>query len=95
MAHPSAQPAQALTEALARLNKALETLENRVDATKDAMARAKNPAAEVQRMANDRARLAQQLDDSQARAEHLAKTNSEVSRRLVSAMETVRQVLDE
>ncbi|MEM1039577.1 MAG: DUF4164 domain-containing protein [Pseudomonadota bacterium] len=95
MAHPSAQPAQALTEALARLNKALETLENRVDATKDAMARAQNPAAEVQRMADDRARLAQQLDDSQARAEQLAKTNSEVSRRLVSAMETVRQVLDE
>ena len=50
--------------------------------------------AEVQRMGADRARLAQELDKSEARAEKLAEVNREVSRRLVTAMETIRAVLD-
>ena len=45
-------------------------------------------------MAEDRARLAQELDSSQERANRLAETNREVSRRLVNAMETVRNVMD-
>ena len=39
-------------------------------------------------------RLAQELDSSEARAERLEQTNKEVSRRLVTAMETIRAVLD-
>lgn len=50
--------------------------------------------AEVQRMNADRSRLAQELDGSEARAERLADANREVSRRLVTAMETIRAVLD-
>jgi hypothetical protein len=50
--------------------------------------------AEVQRMNADRARLAQELDKSEARAERLEDANKEVSRRLVAAMETIRAVLD-
>ena len=50
--------------------------------------------AEVQRMNADRSRLAQELDISEARAERLEEANKEVSRRLVTAMETIRAVLD-
>ena len=50
--------------------------------------------AEVQRMNADRARLAQELDNSEARGERLEEANREVSRRLVTAMETIRAVLD-
>ena len=50
--------------------------------------------AEVQRMNADRSRLAQELDNSEARAERLEEANKEVSRRLVTAMETIRAVLD-
>jgi len=42
----------------------------------------------------DRARLAHELDSSEARAERLEDANKEVSRRLVTAMETIRAVLD-
>ena len=49
---------------------------------------------EVQRMNADRSRLAQELDNSEARAERLEEANKEVSRRLVAAMETIRAVLD-
>jgi hypothetical protein len=48
----------------------------------------------VQRMNADRARLAQELDNSEARGERLEEANKEVSRRLVTAMETIRAVLD-
>jgi Domain of unknown function (DUF4164) len=47
----------------------------------------------VQRMNVDRARLAQELDSAEAKSERLADVNREVSRRLVSAMETIRSVL--
>ena len=42
----------------------------------------------------DRAKLATELDNSEARAERLEEANKEVSRRLVTAMETIRAVLD-
>ena len=61
----------------------------------EAELRAKGLAeAEVQRMNADRSRLAQELDNSEARAERLEEANKEVSRRLVTAMETIRAVLD-
>ncbi|MCO6185081.1 DUF4164 domain-containing protein [Rhizobium sp. L1K21] len=49
---------------------------------------------EVHRAHADRARLAQELDESQFRANRLEEVNREVSRRLVTAMETIRAVLD-
>jgi hypothetical protein len=45
-------------------------------------------------MSADRARLAEALDSASARAQRLESTNREVSRRLVTAMETIRAVLD-
>ncbi|KFB08695.1 MULTISPECIES: DUF4164 domain-containing protein [Nitratireductor] len=83
-----------LREALGRLGKAIETLEASVDARLEKEHDYAEAEAEVQRMGADRARLAQELDKSEARAERLADVNREVSRRLVTAMETIRAVLD-
>ena len=73
--------------ALQGLSKALSRLEKKERDFADA-------EEEVQRLNADRSRLAQELDHSEERAERLAEANKEVSRRLVTAMETIRAVLD-
>ena len=83
-----------LKEVIARLGKAIETLEDAVSARLEHDQDYVEAEAEVQRMNADRARLAQELDNSEARAERLENANKEVSRRLVTAMETIRAVLD-
>ncbi|MCO5070333.1 MAG: DUF4164 domain-containing protein [Rhizobiaceae bacterium] len=83
-----------LREAIARLSKAIEALEDSVAARLDQAQDYSEAEAEVQRMNADRSRLAQELDNSEARAERLEEANKEVSRRLVTAMETIRAVLD-
>ncbi|MGN6469623.1 MAG: DUF4164 domain-containing protein [Rhizobiaceae bacterium] len=83
-----------LREAIGRLGKAIETLEAAVAARLEEQVDATEIEAEVQRMNADRAKLAQELDNSEARAERLENANREVSRRLVTAMETIRAVLD-
>ncbi len=83
-----------LKEVIGRLVKAIETLENAVALRLDQEQDYAEAEAEVQRMNADRARLAQELDGSEARAERLEEANKEVSRRLVTAMETIRAVLD-
>lgn len=83
-----------LKEVVGRLGRAIEALENaaadRIEQDQDYA----EAEAEVQRMNADRSRLAQELDASEARAERLEEANKEVSRRLVTAMETIRAVLD-
>lgn len=83
-----------LREVIARLAKATEALETAVLSRLDREQEYAEAEAEVQRMNADRARLAQELDVSEARAERLENANREVSRRLVTAMETIRAVLD-
>lgn len=83
-----------LKEVIGRLGKAIEALENAVSARLEHEQDYAEAEAEVQRMNADRARLAQELDSSEARAERLEDANKEVSRRLVTAMETIRAVLD-
>ena len=83
-----------LKEIINRLGKAIDTLDNAVDSRAEAAGDFVEAEAEVQRMNADRARLAQELDKSEARAERLSEANKEVSRRLVAAMETIRAVLD-
>ena len=84
-----------LAAALARLNNALDLLDNAVDASIESDGSRRSSSEEVQRMSEDRAKLAQELDSSENRANRLEETNREVSRRLVAAMETVRGVLDQ
>jgi len=83
-----------LAKALAQLNSALDTLEKSVDLSIESSGQNRSADEEVQRMADDRARLARDLDGAEARANRLAEANKEVSNRLVGAMETVRSVLD-
>jgi len=83
-----------LKEVINRLGKAIGALENAVSARLEQDQDYGEAEAEVQRMNADRARLAQELDSSEARAERLEGANKEVSRRLVTAMETIRAVLD-
>lgn len=80
--------------ALAALRKAVGGLENAVDMRFEAERESSEVDAEVRRVHADRARLAQELDESQFRANSLEEVNREVSRRLVTAMETIRAVLD-
>ncbi len=83
-----------LKEALARLQRAADMLESATGARLEREQDFAETEAEVQRMNADRARLAQELDSSESRAERLEDANKEVSRRLVTAMETIRAVLD-
>ncbi|MEM1318575.1 MAG: DUF4164 domain-containing protein, partial [Pseudomonadota bacterium] len=83
-----------LAAALAGLTSALDRLDSAVNRHIDASAAGRSPDEHVQRMAEDRARLARELDEAVAKSQTLSSVNSEVSRRLVDVMETVRGVLD-
>ena len=71
----------------------MEALETNISARLEQEQDYSEAEAEVQRMNADRARLAQELDKSESRSERLEEANKEVSRRLVTAMETIRAVL--
>ena len=83
-----------LKEVIGRLGRAIEALEQAVAVRLENDQDYSEAEAEVQRMNSDRAKLATELDNSEARAERLEEANKEVSRRLVTAMETIRAVLD-
>lgn len=83
-----------MEKAADRLMRALERLEEAVEARLEHEAGLADAEAEVQRMGADRSRLAEALDGAEARAQRLEGANREVSRRLVDAMETIRAVLD-
>ena len=83
-----------LKEVIARLGRAMDALENSVGARLEHEQDYSEAEAEVQRMNADRSRRAQELDQAQDRANRMEEANREVSRRLVTAMETIRAVLD-
>lgn len=83
-----------LKEVLARLGRAMDALESAVSVRLEQEQDYSEAEAEVQRLNADRSRLAQELDSSEARSDRLEEANKEVSRRLVTAMETIRAVLD-
>lgn len=83
----------ALETAQSRLNRAIERLSQAVDGQIERESQVRDAEAEVQRMTADRGRLAGELDAALAHGERLEQANREVSKRLVAAMETVRDVL--
>lgn len=83
-----------LSNALHRIDTALATLDATVDRHLEHHLDNAAAAAEVQRLNADRARLARALDEAEARAARLDEVNRDVSRRLVAAMETIRDVLE-
>ena len=84
----------AMDAALGALRQAMAGLENAIDLRLEAQREGQEVEGEVRRVHADRARLAQELDESEFRANRLEEVNREVSRRLVTAMETIRAVLD-
>ncbi|MFB2553422.1 DUF4164 domain-containing protein [Ensifer soli] len=85
---------QKVAAAIEELRAAVRGLDGAIDAR---FARERDQGeieGEVRRVNTDRSRLAQELDQSQFRANRLEEVNREVSRRLVTAMETIRAVLD-
>ncbi|MEN0000123.1 MAG: DUF4164 domain-containing protein [Pseudomonadota bacterium] len=85
---------QKLSAVLARLDKAVGTLDDHADRLAELKSDNRDYEEEAQRLNSDRGRLADALDTAEARAERLEDVNKEVSRRLVTAMETIRAVLD-
>lgn len=87
--------AAALTidSALHRLGAALDMLEGAVEERLEHGRRAAGLESELHRLGTDRSRLAQSLDVAEAKSAKLEEANREVSRRLVSAMESIRDVL--
>jgi chromosome segregation ATPase len=83
-----------LQSALTELNAAITNLENAIDVRIERQRETGEIDNEVKRVHVDRARLAQELDQAEFRANRLEEVNREVSRRLVTAMETIRAVLD-
>lgn len=82
-----------IDEALRRLSSALELLESAVDRRLENSQSVSGLESELHRLGTDRSRLAQSLDAAEARAADLAAANAEVSRGLVNAMESIRDVL--
>lgn len=74
--------------------RAISALEKSVEARAEQDGNYADAEEEVQRLNADRGRLAQELDNSESKSERLTTANKEVSRRLVTAMETIRAVLD-
>lgn len=83
----------ATEEAVKRLEAALQSLEHAVEERLSLSAGSDSLAEEVQMLSTDRARLAETLDQAQARAAKLETVNRDVSRRLDAAIATIRAVL--
>ena len=79
--------------AMARFDRALARLETSSTNLQQRLQRLNRIEVDTQRLVTERARLATELDKTAARAKRLDDSAHEVSRRLVDAMETVREVL--
>lgn len=82
-----------IDEALRRLESALELLEGATDRRMENAAAVSGLEGEMHRLVTDRSRLAQSLDGAEERSAHLEEVNRTVSRGLVAAMESIREVL--
>ncbi|GGB32730.1 hypothetical protein GCM10011316_01050 [Roseibium aquae] len=95
MAQTDTTPVLSLEAAFERLERAVGGLESAVQRRVDADRSLNSLEDDIQRLGQDRAELAETLDRAQARAERLEEANRDVSRRLVTAMESIRFVLEE
>jgi len=82
-----------LTAATARFERAMARLDQSVKQLETRLRQHNRMEIDTQRLVQERARLATELDKTAARAKRLDDSAHDVSRRLVEAMETVRAVL--
>ncbi len=80
-------------QAAERLSLAIDRLEATIGRQAGVRANKDSLETDIQTLGADRARLADLLDKSEAKATRLVATNREVSLKLVEAMETIRSVL--
>jgi ubiquinone biosynthesis protein UbiJ len=85
--------ASAAEQAVRRLEAALRGLETAIAQRLAPLPDASRPAHEVEQLSADKARLADSLNQLQARAARLETANRDVSRRLGVAVETIREIL--
>ena len=83
----------ATENAVQQLEAALQSLEYAVERRLSQSTGADGLAEEVQMLTSDRAELAETLDRAEARAAKLEHINRDVSRRLDSAIEAIREIL--
>jgi hypothetical protein len=82
-----------IEEALRRLEAALGKIEDALDHRLEGEAAVAGLEGELHRLGTDRSRLAQALDTAEAKVARLEDANAQVSRGLVDAMESIREVL--
>jgi predicted nucleic acid-binding Zn-ribbon protein len=82
-----------IEQAIHRLQSAMDRLDSAVERNLDNQRKVSGLEGEMQRLGTDRSRLAQSLDAAEERSGQLEEANREVSRRLVGAMESIREVL--
>jgi hypothetical protein len=85
--------ASATEQAVRRLEAALLSLERALEGRAPRGPARDDVSAEVENLTADRAQLAESLDQSQARVARLEGVNREASRRIETAVETIRAVL--
>jgi len=82
-----------MDQAAERLSLAIDRLEAAIGRQAGARADKDSLETEIQALGADRARLADLLDKSEAKATRFKTINRDVSQKLVEAMETIRSVL--
>ncbi|WP_083202227.1 DUF4164 domain-containing protein [Stappia indica] len=90
----AAGSADSVDAALERLARAVSRLDATVQRRLESDMSLGGLQEELQRLGEDRSSLAATLDTAEARVARLEDANREVSRRLVSAMESIRSVLE-
>ncbi|CAA0104092.1 Uncharacterised protein [Starkeya nomas] len=93
MSVPGGSEPTVLEAALRRFSGAVDALEAAIERRLEVERQEAALAQQLHVLGADRSRLADALDGAQARADRLENANDEVSRRLGSAMETIRAVL--
>jgi len=83
----------AVDQAIKRLMDALDALDAVIELRLEEDRRRGTLAEQVHAFSIDRARLASELDDAQARSRALETTNREAARRLDEAMNAIRAVI--
>jgi hypothetical protein len=93
MAGASMSEASSLDGAIRRLQGAVDAVEAAVAQSLEQSRTGRDRAVEIALLAEDRARLAQDLDAANGRAATLANVNREVGRRLDQAIDSIRSVV--
>lgn len=87
------EPHDSLVASQTRFDAAMARLDRSIKDLSARMRQLNRIEVDTQRLVHERARLATELDKTAARAKRLDDSAHDVSRRLVEAMETVREVL--